>query len=688
MTEPPPAVSTPWRSVPLLFLWLAVSCLGFVATIGGVLTITSEAVPLPFGLTMLALPWALMTVFVHRGVVPSLQRLRRRVATLGTDEVVQGAGHGNEFGALIEDVERLRQALGVERQTHRETTLQVAGFQASETAFLICRDDGTILARNAAFLEFGRDGAADNTAKDILARVGDLTLPATLDFKLNERDFEVAVRWLETDGKSAPCLLIAFRALEDTRVAQAVLAAESQVRLRAEFDANGGFVQANSVFRACLGASATEPCLSEFKKESGDQVMAADLAGGKLLSGRFLLPERLDARHVEGAFHPVSNAQGALSRIVFLGSDVTDAVLRAVSAQEAEDKSRQDRAAADEALQSGLAQLASGVWSVRLENETPSALFGAFNATAEAFECALAGLAEQRDVLLREAEHAEGATRILSEKIEAQVVCLDAAVSVFSEATASGVRIESGCEEIECKILKTKEFSHASHGVVQDAVAAMSRIESSSSEIFQIVDTLQKIAFQTNLLAVNAGVEAARAGDAGRGFAVVASEVRALAQRSSEAAHEIAGLITASNAHVESGVALVGKTGEALSGIAGSIDEISKQMVATRSVVAGQSGELRSLEAKLAALQTATSEAAGQSESARTAVLGLAETDFHERATSKFRALEVTPRFRTSRRTSQLATAVETELEPTRRVGNLTVVHDRDAPDYAGWAEF
>ena len=99
-------------------------------------------------------------------------------------------------------------------------------------------------------------------------------------------------------------------------------------------------------------------------------------------------------------------------------------------------------------------------------------------------------------------------------------------------------------------------------------------IEASSGQITQIISVIDEIAFQTNLLALNAGVEAARAGDAGKGFAVVASEVRALAQRSAEAAKEIKTLIASSSSQVERGVRLVGETGEALTAIVSRVTEI------------------------------------------------------------------------------------------------------------------
>ncbi|WP_337958496.1 methyl-accepting chemotaxis protein [Novosphingobium humi] len=124
---------------------------------------------------------------------------------------------------------------------------------------------------------------------------------------------------------------------------------------------------------------------------------------------------------------------------------------------------------------------------------------------------------------------------------------------------------------------QTRKSAEQSGDVVSRAVEAMGALEASSREISDIISVIDAIAFQTNLLALNAGVEAARAGDAGRGFAVVASEVRALAQRSADAAKDIKSRIQGSAVQVENGVRLVMETGNALSRIASGVGEISDQ---------------------------------------------------------------------------------------------------------------
>jgi methyl-accepting chemotaxis protein len=131
---------------------------------------------------------------------------------------------------------------------------------------------------------------------------------------------------------------------------------------------------------------------------------------------------------------------------------------------------------------------------------------------------------------------------------------------------------------VEVIVEEAQSGAKQSGQVVTDAVNAMSEIETSSNQISQIISVIDDISFQTNLLALNAGVEAARAGEAGRGFAVVASEVRALAQRSSDAAQEIKQLISESSQHVSKGVDLVGKAGSELESIISRVGTISNHV--------------------------------------------------------------------------------------------------------------
>jgi methyl-accepting chemotaxis protein len=163
-----------------------------------------------------------------------------------------------------------------------------------------------------------------------------------------------------------------------------------------------------------------------------------------------------------------------------------------------------------------------------------------------------------------EISHAAGN---LSRRTEHQAASLEETAAALDEITATVRKTAGVAREASQVVTETRSQAETSGTVVQDAVRAMSAIETSAGEIGQIIGVIDEIAFQTNLLALNAGVEAARAGDAGKGFAVVASEVRALAQRSADAAKEIKALIAASATNVGQGVDLVGRTGKALSSI-------------------------------------------------------------------------------------------------------------------------
>lgn len=164
----------------------------------------------------------------------------------------------------------------------------------------------------------------------------------------------------------------------------------------------------------------------------------------------------------------------------------------------------------------------------------------------------------------------------LARRTESQAATLEETAAALDELTASVKSAADGARNVGVSMERTRADAEKNREIVEDAVAAMAEIEQSSSQIGQIIGVIEDIAFQTNLLALNAGVEAARAGDAGRGFAVVASEVRALAQRSSEAAMEINGLIVDSSKHVERGVDLVGKAGHALENIVIQVTDVSK----------------------------------------------------------------------------------------------------------------
>ncbi len=123
----------------------------------------------------------------------------------------------------------------------------------------------------------------------------------------------------------------------------------------------------------------------------------------------------------------------------------------------------------------------------------------------------------------------------------------------------------------------SKEAEKAGQGM-DHTIEAMSGIEKSSKQITDAVAIITDIAEQTNLLALNAAIEAARAGEHGKGFAVVADEVRKLAERSATSAKEIAELIQQSSKQVEEGVNLSKNAGQSLKAIVDNVGKVADQI--------------------------------------------------------------------------------------------------------------
>jgi methyl-accepting chemotaxis protein len=331
----------------------------------------------------------------------------------------------------------------------------------------------------------------------------------------------------------------------------------------------------------------------------------ADLAPQWYIGGYALVAEELIraviAKRAKGLFNgaksdaELADGLSALTKAVFLDMELAISTYLNLLEEEREaleaerEAAERRQAEAVKAIGSALSRLAAGDLSARVEGD----LAPEFNGLRADFEQAAGALADA----MRAVEHSAGDIRAsadeiarsavdLSERTEQQAATLEETAAAVEELTSAVGRTAKSAREVSSRVGEASAEAERSGQIVTRAAEAMTKIEAQSQQVNQILGMIDEIAFQTNLLALNAGVEAARAGDAGKGFAVVAQEVRALAQRSADAAKEIKSLITESSRQVGEGVELVGQTGEALRGIVtkvGGIDELVNAIAASAS---------------------------------------------------------------------------------------------------------
>lgn len=239
-----------------------------------------------------------------------------------------------------------------------------------------------------------------------------------------------------------------------------------------------------------------------------------------------------------------------------------------------------------DAIGDGLTALAEGNLTFRVKENGSGALaklHSDYNAAVASLERVLTKIVEGCHTIKLGTDEIASASTDLALRTEQQATSLAETSRTLSEFTTSVKTTAENARQTSARLSVARSTADSVGDTANRAVAAMRSIETSSREMAEIVGVIDGIAFQTNLLALNAGVEAARAGDAGKGFAVVATEVRALAQRSADAAKSIRDLIGKSTEEVSGGVALVESSGEALrqivtevSAVSGLVDEIAE----------------------------------------------------------------------------------------------------------------
>ncbi|NBB51196.1 PAS domain-containing protein [Rhizobium sp. CRIBSB] len=372
--------------------------------------------------------------------------------------------------------------------------------------------------------------------------------------------------------------------------AAAVMTAAKRTQAVIEFDLTGHILDANDNFLKASGYGLSD-IVGQHHQMFVDPAHAASeeyktlwrrMGAGEFVTDRF---ERLGHGGkrlvLEAAYNPILGPDGKPYKVVKFATDVT-----AVELAREEQAAAEARAAAEQArivseTGRGLTALASGDLSFRIEPDFPgeyARLKSDFNEAMGKLEDAMGVISANAAAMQTGSGEISQAADDLSRRTEQQAATLEETAAALDEITATVRRTAEGAQRANVVVTDARHDAEASGQVVSRAVTAMGEIQKSAEQISQIIGVIDEIAFQTNLLALNAGVEAARAGDAGRGFAVVASEVRALAQRSAEAAKEIKSLISASTSQVRDGVGLVGQTGEALTAIVGRVMEINGLM--------------------------------------------------------------------------------------------------------------
>ena len=578
-----------------------------------------------------------------------LQRTARSMRLISEGEYdapIPAGGRGDEIGRIAHRLTEFRDALKAARLAERDSAFRSAAVGSTSAAIMLLDADGRVIFMNpacqrvlrAATDALGPDGPRFDPG-DLVGQAPDM-LPGMRDFLSGATSGAAArtvLQWKSTKLRVArePVLaadgarighVIELEDVTQSHMHASLLEAIEAHQLRFDVGPGGTCDRANAAFLDLTGHDSRS--LAGLKAVDLVQLLDADAAerqahgdavrAGKVVGGRYRVSCPDDREiYVEGSLVPILDARGRVERAAFIGTDVTRARLEYLETSRDRKRRTEEQQEVVRALGVGLRGLAGGDLAISIGQRFASdydQLRLDFNQAVLSLGDAMGAVVQNAGSIRNEADEISNAADELSRRTERQAATLEETAAALDQLTASVRSAAEGADTASTLAGAARRKAESGGEVARQAVGAMDEIKSSSQEISKITGVIDDIAFQTNLLALNAGVEAARAGEAGRGFAVVATEVRALAQRSSDAAREINQLITASGDHVTSGVDLVNRTGAALGDILSSVADISARVSEIAVSAREQSVGLGEINAAMTALDQVTQQNAAMFE--------------------------------------------------------------------------
>jgi methyl-accepting chemotaxis protein len=366
-----------------------------------------------------------------------------------------------------------------------------------------------------------------------------------------------------------------------------VLAALDRGKALIEFSLDGRIITANENFCRTVGYSLSELAGThhsrlvepDYGRSEEYRAFWKRLGEGQYQAGKF---KRLGKGGriiwLDASYNPIVDGTGRPFKVIKLADDITETEIQRENFENERAAREEEQKLVVSGLAEALGELSRGNLAYQIRENFPGeyeALKSNFNGSIAQVRDAMQRISQTAEGIRSEAQGINSSSDNLALRTEQQAASLEQTAAALEEVTTTVKNTASASRNASQAVSAAKKDASLAEDVMQQTLTAMGQIETSSNQISNIIGVMEEIAFQTNLLALNAGVEAARAGDAGRGFAVVASEVRALAQRSSDAAKEIKSLISTSTNQISAGGRFVRQAGDALGQIVQKVIEVN-----------------------------------------------------------------------------------------------------------------